>query len=123
MRPKPSGSRRSAHPYSTSRRLRVRSCCGCSPPRRRSRMGLEPRILLADDDDIGRYVVATMLRRAGFVVSEVADGLDAVRAVTAQQPDIAVLDVKMPGLDGFEACRRLKSDEATRHIPVLMLSA
>jgi CheY-like chemotaxis protein/serine phosphatase RsbU (regulator of sigma subunit) len=84
---------------------------------------LEPRIVLADDDDVGRYVIATMLRRAGFTVSEVADGLDAVNAVTSQQPDLAVLDVKMPGLDGFEACRRLKSDEATRHIPVLMLSA
>jgi CheY-like chemotaxis protein/serine phosphatase RsbU (regulator of sigma subunit) len=86
-------------------------------------MAPEPRILLADDDDVGRYVVATMLRRAGFTVSEVADGLDAVSRVVADQPDLAVLDVKMPGLDGFEACRRLKSDEATRHIPVLMLSA
>jgi CheY-like chemotaxis protein len=86
-------------------------------------VGLEPRIVLADDDDVGRYVIATMLRRAGFAVSEVADGLDAVSRVVAEQPDLAVLDVKMPGLDGFEACRRLKSDEATRHIPVLMLSA
>jgi CheY-like chemotaxis protein len=86
-------------------------------------MASEPTIVLADDDDVGRYVVATMLRRAGFTVREVADGLEAVSAVVAEQPDIAVLDVKMPGLDGFEACRRLKSDETTRHIPVLMLSA
>jgi DNA-binding response OmpR family regulator len=86
-------------------------------------MVAEPRVVLADDDDVGRYVIATMLRRAGFTVSEVADGLNAVSAVATQQPDIAVLDVKMPGLDGFEACRRLKSEEATRHIPVLMLSA
>jgi DNA-binding response OmpR family regulator/serine phosphatase RsbU (regulator of sigma subunit) len=86
-------------------------------------MAREPTVVLADDDDVGRYVIATMLRRAGFTVSEVADGLDAVKAVVAEQPDIAVLDVKMPGLDGFEACRRLKSDDATRHIPILMLSA
>ena len=44
-------------------------------------------------------------------------------AIAAEPPDLAVLDVKMPGLDGFEACRRIKSNEATRHIPVLMLSA
>jgi CheY-like chemotaxis protein len=82
-----------------------------------------PSILLADDDEIGRYVVATMLRRAGFDVREVADGIAAVEAVLADPPDLAVLDVKMPGYDGFEACRRIKSHEATRHIPVLMLSA
>src|SRR3954468_1238865 len=86
-------------------------------------MAAEQRILLADDDDIGRYVVATMLRRAGFAVSEVADGVAAVSAVATEQPDLVVLDVKMPGFDGFEACRRIKSDNVTRHIPVLMLSA
>ena len=80
-------------------------------------------VLLADDDDVGRYVIATMLRRAGFSVREVADGLAALEAAETEQPDIAILDVKMPGLDGFEACRRLKSNEVTRHIPVLMLSA
>jgi CheY-like chemotaxis protein len=80
-------------------------------------------VLLADDDDVGRYVIATMLRRAGFSVREVADGLAALEAAERELPDIAILDVKMPGLDGFEACRRLKSNELTRHIPVLMLSA
>src|SRR4051812_12794185 len=86
-------------------------------------MPARPTILLADDDDVGRYVIATMLRRAGFVVNEVADGLQAVEAVSGEPPDLAVLDVKMPGLTGFEACRRIKSDEASRHIPVLLLSA
>src|SRR4051794_14178407 len=64
-----------------------------------------------------------MLRRAGFVVNEVADGLQAVEAVSGEPPDLAVLDVKMPGLTGFEACRRIKPDEASRHIPILLLSA
>src|SRR3954462_1186146 len=82
-----------------------------------------PTILLADDDDVGRYVIATMLRRPGFVVNEVADGLQAVEAVSGEPPDLAVLDVKMPGLTGFEACRRIKSDDASRDIPVLLLSA
>jgi CheY-like chemotaxis protein len=80
-------------------------------------------ILLADDDDIGRYVVATMLRRAGFAVREVADGRQAVASAVAEPPALAILDVKMPGMDGFSACRELKSNARTRHIPVLMLSA
>jgi two-component system NtrC family sensor kinase len=86
-------------------------------------MASEPVILLADDDDVGRYVIATMLRRAGFAVREAADGDQAVAAALQEPPDLAVLDVKMPGLNGFEACRRLKSSEPTRHIPVLLLSA
>jgi DNA-binding response OmpR family regulator len=64
-----------------------------------------------------------MLRRAGFAVREVTDGVQAVDAATSAPPDLAVLDVKMPAMDGFEACRRLKSNEATRHVPVLLLSA
>ena len=91
---------------------------------RRRRMPREADILLADDDDVGRYVIATMLRRAGFAVREVADGAQAVAGGDrSEPPDLAILDVKMPGMDGFEACRRLKSHERTRHMPVLMLSA
>jgi CheY-like chemotaxis protein len=83
----------------------------------------EPVVLLADDDDVGRYVIATMLRRAGYDVREVADGDAAVTVAGDLQPNVAILDVKMPGLDGFAACRQLKDDPVTRHIPVLLLSA
>jgi len=83
----------------------------------------EAEILLADDDDVGRYVIATMLRRAGFDVREVSDGEQAVAAALERVPDLAVLDVRMPGLNGFEVCRRMKADAATRNVPVLMLSA
>ena len=83
----------------------------------------EPDILLADDDDVGRYVIATMLRRAGFRVREAADGAQAVDEAVRNPPALALLDVKMPVMDGFEACRRLKSHERTRHVPVLLLSA
>jgi DNA-binding response OmpR family regulator len=82
-----------------------------------------PTILLADDDDVGRYVVATMLRRQGFVVREAVDGAQAVDLAAADPPDVAVLDVKMPRLNGFDACRAMKSTEATAHVPVLLLSA
>jgi CheY-like chemotaxis protein len=86
-------------------------------------MAAEGRIVLADDDDVARYVTTTMLTRAGFEVVGVADGIEALEAVSASEPDIVLLDVKMPRLDGFETCRRLKADDATRHLPVLMLSA
>jgi serine phosphatase RsbU (regulator of sigma subunit)/FixJ family two-component response regulator len=86
-------------------------------------MAAEAEILLADDNDVGRYVIATMLRRAGFEVRETVDGVQAIEEARRAPPDIAVLDVKMPGFDGFEACRQLKADPATRHVPVLLLSA
>jgi CheY-like chemotaxis protein len=86
-------------------------------------MAAETLVLLADDDDVGRYVIATMLRRAGFRVHEVADGIAALEAAASEAPDVVILDVKMPGLDGFAACRRIKSDPALRHLPVLLLSA
>lgn len=80
-------------------------------------------ILLADDSDVGRYVIATTLRRAGFVVREVSNGTDAWHALTLRPPDLAVLDVKMPGLNGMELCRRIKSNADTSFVPVLLLSA
>ncbi|MGZ4268496.1 MAG: SpoIIE family protein phosphatase [Solirubrobacteraceae bacterium] len=86
-------------------------------------MRVDPDILLADDDDVGRYVIATMLRRAGFAVRETSDGAQAVSAALQRPPALALLDVKMPVMNGFEACRRLKSHERTRHVPVLLLSA
>ena len=86
-------------------------------------MAPEHDILLADDDDVGRYVIATMLRRAGFSVRETSDGAQAVEMAVQHPPALALLDVKMPVMDGFEACRQLKSHERTRHVPVLLLSA
>jgi CheY-like chemotaxis protein/serine phosphatase RsbU (regulator of sigma subunit) len=80
-------------------------------------------ILLADDSEVGRYVIATTLRRAGFEVREVPDGIEALHAALERPPDLAVLDVKMPGLNGLEVCSRMKADPTTSFVPVLLLSA
>ena len=79
-------------------------------------------ILTTDDDDASRYATTRMLRQAGFEVWEAATGAETLQKA-AQGPDLVVLDVNLPDLNGFEVCRRLKADPATNHIPVLHLSA
>ena len=81
-----------------------------------------PTILVVDDTEAERYYVARVLRKAGFEVREGANGADALRFAT-EQPDLITLDVRLPDLNGFEVCRRLKADPATRDIPVLHISA
>ncbi len=80
------------------------------------------RILLIDDDATLRFVLERSLRRAGYVVLHAADGRAGVQAALAHCPDLIVLDVMMPGIDGFEVCRRLKAAPATTGIPVVFLS-
>src|SRR5215207_9898492 len=81
-----------------------------------------PTILVVDDTEAERYYVARVLRKAGFEVKESATGGDALR-FAQDQPDLITLDVRLPDINGFEVCRRLKADPATRDIPVLHISA
>jgi response regulator NasT len=79
------------------------------------------RILIAEDETIIRLDLRELLERAGFdVCAEARDGVEAVELARATQPDLAVLDVKMPRLDGIEAARRILEERA---IPVVMLTA
>jgi PAS domain S-box-containing protein len=80
------------------------------------------KILVVDDFEDGRVVSSTFLRHAGFDVREAANGTQAL-ALAADGPDLVILDVNLPDIDGFEVCRRLKSDPATASIPVVHLSA
>ena len=82
-----------------------------------------PLILNVNDDETRRYILARMLRGAGFDVSEAASGEEALAVANAKRPDLILLDVKLPDVDGFEVCRRLKRDSATATTPVVMLSA
>ncbi len=79
-------------------------------------------ILNVDDNEANRYAVTRMLRRAGFATLEADSGEEALRQVAAR-PDLVILDVNLPDLDGFEVCRRIKADPATASIPVLHMSA
>ena len=83
-----------------------------------------PRVLVADDEDDIRELVRLAVRRAGCaVVAEVADGTAALAAARAQLPDLAVLDVSMPGATGLEVCTALRADPRTAGVRVLLLSA
>jgi DNA-binding response OmpR family regulator len=83
-----------------------------------------PRVLVADDEDDIRALVGLAVRRAGCTVAtEVADGTQALTAARTDPPDLAVLDVSMPGATGLEVCAALRSDPATAAVPVLLLSA
>jgi phosphoserine phosphatase RsbU/P len=81
------------------------------------------RVLIVDDARITRRIATDQLERAGFQVASAASGEEGLALVAAEPPDLVLLDITMPGIDGLEACRRLKADPATADIPVIFLSA
>ena len=82
-----------------------------------------PLVLLAEDDEDVRALAELVLRRDGFDVIAVADGDAALAAAEAQPPDVAVLDVSMPLMDGLETARRLRDRDATSGVRILLLTA
>ena len=82
-----------------------------------------PLVLVADDDADIRDLVAMRLVRASYRVATAKDGLEAFERAVELRPDLVVLDVGMPGQDGFETSRRLRADPRTTHIPIVFLTA
>jgi diguanylate cyclase (GGDEF)-like protein/PAS domain S-box-containing protein len=82
----------------------------------------QPLALVVDDDPVLRMAAAQSLTQAGLRVKEAGSGEQALEALERERPDIVLLDVVMPGIDGYEACRRLRDKAAGRHVPVLMLT-
>lgn len=80
-------------------------------------------VLIVDDEPMARTLLRLMLVRAGFHVSEAEDGFDALEKVRKNRPDVVLLDVMMPGMDGFTVCEKIRSEGSTSEIPVIMLSA
>ncbi|MGE5680359.1 MAG: response regulator, partial [Bacillota bacterium] len=80
-------------------------------------------ILVVDDVPQNLEVLGTLLRGRGFKVAFASDGEQAIKSATAKVPDLILLDVSMPGMDGFEVCRILKETPETFHIPVIFLTA
>lgn len=82
-----------------------------------------PRLLLVEDNEENRDGLSRHLTRKGFDVQVAVDGQQGVEMARAIVPDLIVMDMSLPVLDGWEATRRLKADSATRHIPVIALTA
>ena len=82
-----------------------------------------PLVLVADDEEDIRALVAFRLKRAGYEVITAADGEEALRLATTRLPDLAVLDMMMPKATGLEVTRSMREQEATRDIPVILLTA
>ncbi|HXA27884.1 MAG TPA: response regulator [Candidatus Angelobacter sp.] len=81
------------------------------------------RILVVDDDPRLLHVVSMYLSIEGYDVDTAPNGEEGLQHLEVQRPDLVILDVMMPGIDGLEACRRIKSNPETRHIPVVLFTA
>jgi two-component system cell cycle response regulator len=81
------------------------------------------RILVVDDIDANVRLLEAKLSAEYYEVLSATDGVTALAMAAAEKPDIILLDVMMPGMDGFQVCRRLKEDAATRHIPIVLITA
>ncbi|HEX9717771.1 MAG TPA: response regulator [Actinomycetota bacterium] len=82
-----------------------------------------PRILIVDDDPVILRLLQINLRLEGYEVDSASRGDEALRSASEAVPDVVVLDIMMPGVDGFDVLRQLKEDPASRDVPVILLSA
>ena len=81
------------------------------------------KILYVEDNEDNVYVVKSRLTRAGFTILIAADGAQGVAMASTEQPDLILMDLSLPVLDGWEATRRIKASPETKHIPVVALTA
>jgi CheY-like chemotaxis protein len=81
------------------------------------------KILYIEDNDDNVYVVRTRLGRAGFTVVVAPDAEQGLTMAAVERPDLILMDLGLPGIDGWEATRRLKAADETRHIPIIAVSA
>jgi CheY-like chemotaxis protein len=81
------------------------------------------KILYVEDNDDNVYMLRNRLARAGFTVVVATDGVQGVAMAGTERPDLIIMDLTLPDMDGWEATRRIKADPATKHIPVVALTA
>jgi two-component system cell cycle response regulator DivK len=83
----------------------------------------DQRVLLVEDNEDNRTIYSTVLRYLGYQVIEAVDGLQAVALARSERPDIVLMDISIPGIDGWEATRVLREDPTTRALPIVALTA
>src|SRR3982751_809129 len=82
-----------------------------------------PKILHIEDDPANRLLVRKLLTPAGFEVIDAADGLEGIRLALQQRPDLVLVDISIPGLDGYEVTLRLRSEPKLRGVPIVAIAA
>jgi DNA-binding response OmpR family regulator len=82
-----------------------------------------PLVLVAEDDEDILSLIVHRLERSGYEVAQARNGEDALHLLERRRPDLAVLDVTMPRVDGFEVTRQMRANDATRDVPVIILTA
>jgi two-component system, cell cycle response regulator DivK len=80
-------------------------------------------ILVVDDHEDNRRILRDLLRSVGYEVVEATNGEDGVATAKARTPDLILMDIQLPGIDGYEATRRIKADEALRRIPLIVVTS
>ena len=80
-------------------------------------------VLVVDDHEDNRRILRDLLRSAGYEVLEATTGEDGVATAKARTPDLILMDIQLPGIDGYEATRRSKADEAARRIPLIVVTS
>ena len=83
----------------------------------------QQRLLIVDDNAMNRDMLARRLEREGYHITTAAGGLQALELLGQEKFDLVLLDILMPDMDGYEVLERLKNNDATRHLPVIMLTA
>ena len=81
-----------------------------------------PRILIADDDELVRLIARAVVERAGMIPFEASDGAEALAKVTVERFDLVLLDLDLPVISGLDVLRKLRADEATKNVPVLIVT-
>jgi len=84
---------------------------------------MKPRVLVVDDEPEAVELIEFNLKQSGYAVSTAGDGAEALKKARSQVPDLIVLDVMLPEMDGFEICKTLRLDAATARVPIIMLTA
>jgi DNA-binding response OmpR family regulator len=83
---------------------------------------MDKKILVIEDDAIASRLIEYTLGKEGYEVLLAKNGLEGISKAQSEEPDLIILDIMLPGIDGFEVCHRLRSEPQTAHLPILMLS-
>jgi two-component system cell cycle response regulator DivK len=84
---------------------------------------MSKKILVVEDQEDNRQILRDLLSSAGYEMSEAENGVEALAAVARQRPDLILMDIQLPIMDGYEATRRIKSDPKTRAIPIIVVTS